>query len=91
MLVAGAFVVPRLVPSAIAAQGASLIVYGAYLWNGTTSLRLAATLEFVALVRLHLGCRARCLREDRDGRLTREPPAPGMVREPTALAMGSIG
>ncbi len=90
LLVAGAFVVPRLIPSAIAAQGASLIVYGAYLWNGTTSLRLAATLEFVALV----GCvwaAVRCLREDRERRLTREPPAPGMVREPTALAMGSTG
>jgi hypothetical protein len=57
-------------PPAIAAQGASLIVSGAYLCNGTTSLGLAGTLEFAALV----GCiraAARCLREDRDRRLWR--------------------
>ena len=65
LLVAGAFVVPRLIPAAIAAQAASLIVYGAYLWNGTISLRLAATLEFLAL----LGCvwtAVWCLRRDRE-------------------------
>ena len=76
LLVAGAFVVPRLIPSAIAAQGASLIVYASYLWNGTTSLRLAATLEFVALV----GCvwaTAWSLRDDRSRRETPEPPALG--------------
>lgn len=96
LLVAGAFVVPRLIPSAIAAQGASLIVYGAYLWNGTISLRLATTLEFVAL----LGCiwaAAWCLRRDRlvaaqPAEWTREmpkPSGPGKVREPTALVAGT--
>jgi Gpi18-like mannosyltransferase len=101
LLVAGAFVVPRLIPSAVAAQGASLIAYAAYLWNGTISLRWASLLELLALA----GClwaAAWCLRQDllRDRRQDLRPGArqregaaddggaagPGDSREPTALA-----
>lgn len=49
-LVAGAFVMPRLIPAAIAAQAASLIAYADYLWDGTISMRWATTLELVALL-----------------------------------------
>jgi hypothetical protein len=90
LLVAAAFVVPRLIPAAVAAEAASLIVYGAYLWNGTISLRLAATLEFLAL----LGCvwtAVWCLRADRERQETPQPPAPGKVREPTAVPSRSTG
>jgi Gpi18-like mannosyltransferase len=94
VLVAGAFVVPRLIPSAVAAQGASLIAYAAYLWNGTISLRWASLLELVALVGA-VWAVAWCLRQDRRRDL-RDPDechragdtraaGPGSSREPAAL------
>jgi Gpi18-like mannosyltransferase len=88
MLIVAAFWVPRLVPAAIAAQGASLIAYGAYLWNGTLSLRLASTLECVALV-MCIWAAAWSLRSDRQNAAERPgnaKPARGISREP-ALAV----